>query len=162
LNGVTEKFFPFSTRYLVYPKNFQKIASFLENKDTGACVTFYYSYKYMLNLKKLLREHQMKRRGIRKGSNVPRELQNLGISGSDYWIAETSAVRSSRLRSVDSVEGRRGRKPSIMYTPKQLYAAWWAFTQLLLKGRPLKGTADSGPLLWLEAEHHLHQEKKLQ
>jgi hypothetical protein len=110
-------------RYLIYPKNFRKIASFLENKDTGACVTFYYSYKNMLNLKKLLREHQMKRRGMpRKGSNVPRELQNLGISQSEYWVNDAPS-RTSRNRSVDAGESRssgRGRKPSIMYAPYHL------------------------------------------
>jgi hypothetical protein len=107
-------------RYLIFPKNFRKIASFLENKDTGACVTFYYSYKNMLNLKKLLREHQMKRRGMpRKGSNVPRELQNLGISQSEYWVNDAPS-RTSRNRSVDAGESRssgRGRKPPIMYAP---------------------------------------------
>lgn len=56
----------FIEKYLMYPKNFREIAASLPGKTTADCVSYYYTYKYTLNLKKLLRENQMKRKGMRK------------------------------------------------------------------------------------------------
>ena len=56
----------FVEKYLMFPKNFRKIASFMPGKTTADCVSYYYTHKYTLNLKKRLREHQMKRKGMRK------------------------------------------------------------------------------------------------
>lgn len=56
----------FLEKYLLYQKNFHKIAGFLDYKDTGDCVRFYFDHKLKYNLKQLLRESgSMKRKGIR-------------------------------------------------------------------------------------------------
>ncbi|EOD28137.1 hypothetical protein EMIHUDRAFT_468737 [Emiliania huxleyi CCMP1516] len=53
----------FTAKYLTYPKNFRKIASFLEWKSPGDCVQFYYLNKYKLDLKKTLLKTQRRRPG---------------------------------------------------------------------------------------------------
>jgi hypothetical protein len=56
----------FVDKYLVYPKNFAKIASFLPaDKHRGDCVQFYYRNKKRLRLKQRLQSH---RRNPQQGS----------------------------------------------------------------------------------------------
>lgn len=60
----------FVKKYLLFPKRFKKIASFLENKTTEDVVAFYYSSKKTLNLKKMLRQHQTKKRGRKPSAHT--------------------------------------------------------------------------------------------
>jgi hypothetical protein len=53
----------FHDRYLQYPKNFRKVAAFLEYKSVQDCVQFYYTKKHKLDLKRALQKHQKKPRG---------------------------------------------------------------------------------------------------
>ena len=55
----------FLDKFLQYPKNFGKIATFLQFKDAKDCVRFYYDSKKDLDYKALLREHQQRRRGLK-------------------------------------------------------------------------------------------------
>ncbi|GLE03722.1 hypothetical protein PINS_up012624 [Pythium insidiosum] len=50
-------------KFLQYPKNFARIASFLCNKTTGDVIEFYYRTKKVVDYKALLREQQLRRRG---------------------------------------------------------------------------------------------------
>jgi len=55
----------FLDRFLQHPKDFRKIASFLRNKTTKDCVSFYYDSKQSIPYKAALKEHlqRKKRRG---------------------------------------------------------------------------------------------------
>lgn len=44
----------FLEKYILYPKNFDKISQYLECKNTKQCVEFYYLTKNFFSLKKLL------------------------------------------------------------------------------------------------------------
>ncbi|GIX65323.1 Myb family DNA-binding domain-containing protein [Babesia caballi] len=46
----------FVEKYLMYPKNFAKIAQFIETKRCSDCVSFYYRFKYRLKLKERLKD----------------------------------------------------------------------------------------------------------
>ena len=52
----------FLDRWLQYPKNFRKIASFLRNKSTRDCVRFYYDSKMSIPYKAALKEHWIRRK----------------------------------------------------------------------------------------------------
>jgi len=74
----------FFDRFLLFPKDFKKIASFLRNKTTMDCVAFYYDAKKSLPFKGALREHLLrKRRG--------RTAENCNIS----WMATVQAAISA-------------------------------------------------------------------
>lgn len=55
----------FLDRFLQFPKDFRRIASFLKNKTTKDCVAFYYDSKQTVPYKGALKEHMMRRK--RKG-----------------------------------------------------------------------------------------------
>ena len=55
----------FLDRFLQYPKDFRKIASYLKNKTTQQCIEFYYNSKPAVPYKLALKEHLMRRK--RKG-----------------------------------------------------------------------------------------------
>ena len=55
----------FLDRFLQFPKDFRRIASFLRNKTTKDCVEFYYDSKQTVPYKGALKEHVMRRK--RKG-----------------------------------------------------------------------------------------------
>jgi hypothetical protein len=55
----------FLDRFLQFPKDFRRIASFLRNKTTKDCVAFYYDSKQTVPYKGALKEHVMRRK--RKG-----------------------------------------------------------------------------------------------
>lgn len=55
----------FLDRFLQFPKDFRRIASFLRNKSTKDCVAFYYDSKQTVPYKGALKEHMMRRK--RKG-----------------------------------------------------------------------------------------------
>jgi hypothetical protein len=52
----------FLDRFLQFPKDFRRIASFLRNKTTKDCVAFYYDSKQMVPYKGALKEHMMRRK----------------------------------------------------------------------------------------------------
>jgi hypothetical protein len=56
----------FLDRFLQFPKDFRRIASFLKNKTTKDCVAFYYDSKQTVPYKGALKEHIMRRK--RKGN----------------------------------------------------------------------------------------------
>lgn len=60
----------FFDRFLLFPKDFKKIASFLRNKTTMDCVAFYYDAKKSLPFKAALREHLQRRKRGRTPDNV--------------------------------------------------------------------------------------------
>jgi hypothetical protein len=55
----------FLDRFLQFPKDFRRIATFLRNKTTKDCVAFYYDSKQTVPYKGALKEHVMRRK--RKG-----------------------------------------------------------------------------------------------
>jgi hypothetical protein len=55
----------FLDRFLQFPKDFRRIASFLRNKTTKDCIAFYYDSKQTVPYKGALKEHMMRRK--RKG-----------------------------------------------------------------------------------------------
>lgn len=57
---ILNSFFQF--RWLQFPKDFKKIASFLRNKTTKDCIQFYYDSKQSVPYKGALREHVMRRK----------------------------------------------------------------------------------------------------
>jgi len=69
----------FFQKYLLYPKKFEKIAVFLENKTYYDVVSYYYLNKFNLNLKKALRQHLSYRRqpSLQRHSG-PAQRLNLG------------------------------------------------------------------------------------
>eukprot|EP00962_Isochrysis_galbana_P023270 scaffold7010_cov90-Isochrysis_galbana.AAC.1 len=73
----------FTAKYMTYPKNFRKIATFLEWKTPGECVQFYYLNKYKLDLKKALLKAQRRRPG-----STPRAFR------------EAQAIAPARLHEV--------------------------------------------------------------
>lgn len=61
----------FLDKFLMYPKNFRKIASFLEHKSTRECAQFYFDNKLDLGIKQLLKESStLKRKGTLRAQIV--------------------------------------------------------------------------------------------
>lgn len=52
----------FLDRFLQFPKDFRRIASFLRNKTTKECVNYYYASKQTVPYKGALKEHMMRRK----------------------------------------------------------------------------------------------------
>ncbi len=75
----------FLKNFVLYPKQFSKIATFLENKATSDVIWYYYTNKKTLDLKKVLRDHTgaTKRRSYNRKPvftgppGTPRELRDL-------------------------------------------------------------------------------------
>jgi len=53
----------FLDKFLQYPKNFNRIASFLRRKRVRDCIRLYYDSKHHINFKAVLKEHQQRKRG---------------------------------------------------------------------------------------------------
>lgn len=108
----------FLKKFILYQKNFSKIASFLENKTTENVILYYYMNKKTLDLKRILRDQQSKKRAGRKplgptttSNNLPRELQNLIISpNSNFWDSPTAR---RNIRTNETTDDRQAR-PSIL------------------------------------------------
>mmetsp|Transcript_24047 Transcript_24047/g.95450 ORF Transcript_24047/g.95450 Transcript_24047/m.95450 type:complete len:858 (+) Transcript_24047:46-2619(+) len=64
-------------KFIQYPKNFGRIASFLSRKRAQDCVRLYYDSKHTIDYKAILREHQQRRRGK-----------------AGYWEATQQAIRA--------------------------------------------------------------------
>ncbi|ORM41481.1 Calcium/calmodulin-dependent protein kinase type 1D [Babesia sp. Xinjiang] len=74
----------FVEKYLMYPKNFSKIAQFIETKRCGDCVSFYYRFKYRLKLKERLQDMKARQkhkyemsRFLKRDMHVMQALDNL-------------------------------------------------------------------------------------
>jgi len=61
----------FESKYIKFPKQFRKIATYLPNKNVNDCVAYYYYSKLSVNYAELVRREQkrqrMEKRGRRKG-----------------------------------------------------------------------------------------------
>jgi len=70
----------FLDRWLQYPKNFRKIATFLSNKNTADCVRYYYDSKKSIPYKRALKEHWTRRKKrLGESWNYTREaVQSVG------------------------------------------------------------------------------------
>ena len=55
----------FVDKFLQFPKNFARIATFLTNRSTKDCVKFYYDSKTVINYKALLKESDSRRRQLK-------------------------------------------------------------------------------------------------
>jgi hypothetical protein len=55
----------FIDKFVQFPKNFHKIASFLRNRTTQDCVRFYYDSKAVVPYKALLRESDNRKKRVR-------------------------------------------------------------------------------------------------
>ena len=58
----------FIDKFMQYPKDFRKIATFLRNKSTNDCVRYYYNTKKEVDYKQLLREQHTRRKSQRRPS----------------------------------------------------------------------------------------------
>lgn len=93
----------FIKKYLLYPKQFHKIATFLENRSTADVIEFYFTHKLTFNLKRLLTEHQLKRR--RRGDELDASggrRSSMGLAGAGSSTAAT--VAGARKGSVGGVQ----------------------------------------------------------
>lgn len=89
----------FLDRFLQFPKDFRRIATFLRNKTTKDCVAFYYNSKQAVPYKGALKEHMMRRK--RKG---------------DYQIWDSSIQAAISVGAVVSA-GSSEEKPVIFSLP---------------------------------------------
>jgi hypothetical protein len=90
----------FLDRFLQFPKDFKKIASFLRSKTTKDCVRFYYDSKQSVPYKGALREHIMRRK--KKG---------------DYQIWDATIQAALSVGAVIEA-GTSEEKPLVFYLPE--------------------------------------------
>lgn len=101
----------FLDRFLQFPKDFRRIASFLRSKTTKDCVAFYYDSKQTVPYKGALKEHTMRRK--RKG---------------DYQIWDAS-IQAAISAGATVTAGTSEEKPVVFslpssdrsYTTRQLH-----------------------------------------
>ena len=89
----------FLDRFLQFPKDFRRIASFLRNKTTKDCIAFYYDSKQAVPYKGALKEHMMRRK--RKG---------------DYQIWDASIQAAISVGAVVTA-GSNEEKPVVFTLP---------------------------------------------
>jgi hypothetical protein len=90
----------FVKKFVIYPKNFSKIATFLENKSTADVIGFYYTNKKTLDLKKALRDAQnaskkrsySRKSGYQGPPNASREVKELHASNSNFLASRPSIL----------------------------------------------------------------------
>lgn len=90
----------FLDRFLQFPKDFRRIASYLKNKTTKDCVAFYYDSKQTIPYKGALKEHVMRRK--RKG---------------DYRVWDAS-IQSALSAGAQISAGVDEEKPVIFSVPE--------------------------------------------
>ncbi|KAK1442511.1 hypothetical protein BgAZ_300290 [Babesia gibsoni] len=97
----------FIEKYLMYPKNFSKIAQFIETKRCGDCVDFYYRFKYRLKLKERLMDLKEKPRNKNEMSRFLRRdmhvIQALDSLFDDCHTEKMEAVCSQNSISLGGV-----------------------------------------------------------
>ncbi|UKJ89752.2 silencing mediator for retinoid and thyroid hormone receptor [Theileria orientalis] len=90
----------FIEKYLMYPKNFSKIAQFLENKKCGDCVEFYYRFKYRLKLKQRVQELRTKiRTKFDMTKNLKREASIMSSLNNIMEDCNTDIVKEFNRRN---------------------------------------------------------------
>ncbi|KAJ1605267.1 MYB domain-containing protein [Cryptosporidium canis] len=89
----------FIEKYLMYPKDFRRIASFMEHKTIKDCIDFYYKYKYTLGLKRILRLAYYLKSQYGKG-----QYSDLG----DPESSRSSEGQGSEPRRQGLQKGRQG------------------------------------------------------
>ena len=72
----------FLDRFMQHPKDFRKIASFLRNKTTRDCISYYYASKQIVPYKQALKEHLMRRKRRGEYHNWDSTIQAALASGS--------------------------------------------------------------------------------
>jgi len=93
----------FLDRFMQHPKDFRKIASFLRNKTTKDCVSFYYDSKQTVPYKGALREHIMRRK--RRG---------------DYPVWDATIEAALSVGAVIEA-GPNEEKPLVFHLPDHAY-----------------------------------------
>ena len=71
----------FLDRFMQHPKDFRKIASFLRNKTTRDCISYYYASKQIVPYKPALKEHLMRRKRRGEYHNWDNTIQAALASG---------------------------------------------------------------------------------
>jgi hypothetical protein len=86
----------FVDKFMQFPKNFPKIASFLTNRSTQDCIKFYYDSKTEIHYKQLLREFDNRKRNVK--------IQ---------WVQSTDAAESVGSRIFPPHSGGESREPIV-------------------------------------------------
>ena len=89
----------FLDKFLQFPKNFRKIASFLKFKNTRQTVEFYYNSKQYINYKALVKEGEMRRRGAEGAfvwlKHAAEQVSPQGGGAGERWRADDHVCRLS-------------------------------------------------------------------
>eukprot|EP00981_Chlorochromonas_danica_P014589 scaffold8370_cov149-Ochromonas_danica.AAC.2 len=81
----------FVDKFLQFPKNFHRIASFLPNRTTKDCVKFYYDAKYTVEFKQLLKEHDNRRKQVK--ANWLYSTKAAHVSGGELFPPNNNEVK---------------------------------------------------------------------
>lgn len=104
----------FLDRFLQFPKDFRRIASFLKNKTTKDCVAFYYDSKQTVPYKGALKEHMMRRK--RKASHTNYQVWDASIQAAVSVGAQITAGVNEEKPIVFTVP-----KTDLTYTTRKLH-----------------------------------------
>ena len=95
----TEKII-YLAKFLEYPKEFWKIATYLTNKTTNDCISFYYRIKKRIDLKALLKKQTVLRTANRSTRNKdPEEARADERYGEEYLDNKGNVKQQSLLRA---------------------------------------------------------------
>ncbi|EAN31859.1 hypothetical protein TpMuguga_04g00507 [Theileria parva strain Muguga] len=105
----------FTEKYLMHPKNFSKIAQFLENKKVSDCIDFYYRFKYRLKLKSKLHELRVRNKGkfdmtknLRREACILDSLENMLEDCNTDFVKDFNARNKLPFNSVSDYMLRSG------------------------------------------------------
>ncbi|KAL7066971.1 myb-like DNA-binding domain-containing protein [Cryptosporidium serpentis] len=91
----------FIEKYLMYPKDFRRIASFLEYKTIKDCISFYYKYKYTLGLKRILRLILYSRMNSKLDSNIDTSIISSNNESSSSSLTNRGDIWNSVISTID-------------------------------------------------------------
>ncbi|EEA08181.1 myb-like DNA-binding domain-containing protein [Cryptosporidium muris RN66] len=91
----------FIEKYLMYPKDFRRIASFLEYKTIKDCISFYYKYKYTLGLKRILKLILYSRMNSKLDSNFDTSIISSNNESSLSSLTNQSDIWNSVISTID-------------------------------------------------------------
>ena len=95
----TEKII-FLAKFLEYPKEFWKIATYLTNKTTNDCIAFYYRIKKRIDLKALLKKQSVLRNAHRSNRNKdPNQARDEERFGDAYIDSKGNVKQQSLLQA---------------------------------------------------------------
>lgn len=99
----------FLEKFVIHGKNFRKVATFFEHKSVEDCVRFYFDNKMRLNLKQLMKDTHLRKRGNKKHalvdlSKLPIESRSIkdnfihqdGFFSAEEQEAETDCVKAEK------------------------------------------------------------------